>query len=86
MVQLLSALAYLIPAVALFAVLALRRYPGERVLLAVIEKRRGRRSREQMCSAVTVCPRPRALLPRGGRLLACSLAVRPPPVPRLAPN
>ncbi len=84
--QLLPTLAYLIPALALFAVLALRRYPGERALLAVIEKRRGRRIRARMRSAGSVSTRPRALVPRGGRLLACSLAVRPPPVPRPAPN
>ncbi len=67
-----------LPALALALLLALRRYPGERTLAAL------RRSREG-------APQPRACaprsplrwsgpsVPRGGLLLACSLANRPPP-------
>lgn len=84
--QLLPVLAYLTPALVLFAALALRRYPGERALLAWIESRRSRRDRRHMRPRGLVRLRPRALLPRGGRLIACSLAVRPPPSSRLAPN
>ena len=57
----------------------LRRYPGERMLLALLARAgaaadhgrgRGVRPAPDACSAVA---------PRGGLLLACSLAVRPPP-------
>ncbi|HWG08675.1 MAG TPA: hypothetical protein VN672_06670 [Solirubrobacteraceae bacterium] len=78
MVHLLTALGYLLPALALLAVLACRRYPGERALVAAIEeRRRGSLMRSVRIGAPRV--RPRALLPRGGRLIASSLAVRPPP-------
>lgn len=79
----LTALAYLIPALALFAVLVCRRYPGERALLAVIARRRDRRRRPRLLSTVARIF-PAVLLPRGGRLLGCALAVRPPPAARLA--
>jgi hypothetical protein len=78
----LDALLCLLPAIALAVVLLARRYPGERVLLAL---GRGRTAR---------WPRPRSHLPcrarlvvmvvRGGRLIGSSLAVRPPPSPLLA--
>ena len=71
------ALLYLAPAILLVIPLLVRRYPGERVLIAL---RRVERVR---------WPRPRASVPthrrvvlvavRGGRLIGCSLAVRPPP-------
>jgi hypothetical protein len=70
-----DALAYLLPALLLLLALAARRYPGERALLALIV--RGRRRRAHVDALLR--PRPRALLPRGGRLIATSLAVRPPP-------
>jgi hypothetical protein len=73
-----EAVAYLIPALLLLPALLARRYPGERALLAFIGERRRRRSR----SGVRVAPpspRPRAVVPRGGRLIAFALAVRPPP-------
>jgi hypothetical protein len=69
-----GALAYLLPAVVLL--LAVRRYPGERTLLALLG-RRGRRRRP--IAVASRRQRPRPMLPRGGRLLASSLAVRPPP-------
>ncbi len=73
----LEALAYLLPALGLLAVLHARRYPGERALLAAI----GSPPRPQASgeNAAPACATPRALFPRGGRLIACSLAVRPPP-------
>ncbi len=68
---------YLVPAVLLAIPLLVRRYPGERVLIAL-------RRVERTC-----WPRPRSSMParrrvvlvavRGGRLIGRSLAVRPPP-------
>jgi hypothetical protein len=73
----LHALLYLLPALLLVTPLLVRRYPGERALIAL---RRVERAR---------WPRPRASVPthrrvvlvavRGGRLIGSSLAVRPPP-------
>jgi hypothetical protein len=83
MAHALTALAYLLPALALLGILAFRRYPGERALVAAIERRRAARPRPDRRAAA---PRlaPRAIVPRGGRLIACALAVRPPPPPRPA--
>jgi hypothetical protein len=69
---------YLIPPLLLLSAVAMRRYPGERTLLALIARARRAPIRAR---AGRLLPRARlrALLPRGGRLLACSLAVRPPP-------
>jgi hypothetical protein len=74
----LSGLLYLLPALTLALVLFTRRYPGERSLLALRHRRPPAR-----------WPRPSATAPagrrvslaavRGGLLIACSLAVRPPP-------
>jgi hypothetical protein len=70
-------LLHLLPALALAAALILRRYPGERRLLALIAGR----SKPRRCPVArsTATVRPRARVPRGGLLVACSLAVRPPP-------
>jgi|GEM_PF-907473 len=73
---LLQALAYLLP---LLAALATRRYPGERALLEAIASRRGHRGR--VSPARSARSHPRVLVARGGRLIACSLAERPPPGP-----
>jgi hypothetical protein len=77
-VLLVHSLAYLLPALLLLLALVLRRYPGERRLLQAIVARASRRRRPRRAS-IPGRARPRVLLPRGGRLLACSLAVRPPP-------
>jgi hypothetical protein len=65
-----------LPALVLPALLAVRRYPGERVLAVLSEPRRERRRRPRSRKAPA---RPQILMPRGGLLLARSLAVRPPP-------
>jgi hypothetical protein len=73
-----GALAYMLPPLLLLAVLVLCRYPGERTLLALMRPRRRTRLRAD-ARALAPGRRPRAMTPRGGDLLACSLAVRPPP-------
>jgi hypothetical protein len=71
-----QALAYLAPVLLLLLALVARRYPGERALLALVE----RRLRGRTCAqATTRKPRPWVWFPRGGRLIAFSLAKRPPP-------
>jgi hypothetical protein len=74
---LLEALAYLLPALGLLVVLHARRYPGERALLAAIAPS-PRRSAPGQPRRRWKAPL-RVMFPRGGRLIACSLAVRPPP-------
>jgi hypothetical protein len=71
-----------LPALALPVLLALRRYPGERVLAVWSQTRRRRWERPR--SSLPRHARAQGSLPRGGLLLARSLAVRPPPVARLA--
>lgn len=74
-------LAYLSPALLLLLVLAARRYPGERALMALMDGRRGpRRHGHDEDNAYP--RRSRAVVPRGGLLIATSLAVRPPPAHR----
>ncbi len=65
-----------LPALALALVLAARRYPGERII-AALSSVRGRRPRPR--ASVPVAARREFVAPRGGLLLARSLAVRPPP-------
>jgi hypothetical protein len=74
----LDAAPYLLPALLLLGVLAARRYPGERVLVSLLSGPRRRRP-EGPAPVAPPVRSPRALLPRGGRLLGSSLAVRPPP-------
>jgi hypothetical protein len=75
---------FLSPAIVLLASLLTGHYVGEESLgrlAAVLRQRRPRRVR------VAGSPVPRrlhALMPRGGRLVATSLAVRPPPLPETA--
>jgi hypothetical protein len=67
-----------LPALLLAVPLLLRRYPGERLLTAV---RRVRRLRRAKLPSPTPRTRPVAtVVPRGGLLIASSLAVRPPPL------
>jgi hypothetical protein len=78
----LHAILCLLPAVVLVIPLLARRYPGERALIGLHPVERAR------------WPHPRSSVPvhglvvlvvvRGGRLIGCSLAVRPPPVLGLA--
>ena len=68
-------LAYLSPAVFVFALLCSGRYPCERLLLARARLRRPRRR----ALAAKIPRRPRAQVPRGGGLLASALAGRAPP-------
>ena len=72
-----AALAYLLPPFLLLIALASRRYPGERVLLGLIARRT--RPRRRCLTLASPRLRPRCAVPRGGRLIASSLAVRPPP-------
>ena len=72
----------LLPALLVALPLAFRRYPGARTLTAIaggISRRRVR-----LRSSVVPTLRVPALVPRGGLLLARSLAVRPPPPAGLA--
>jgi hypothetical protein len=78
----LQALLCLSPAIALAIPLLARRYPGERVLLARRDARPVRWPRPRSSRRLR---RPIVLqLIRGGRLIGCSLAERPPPAPILA--
>jgi hypothetical protein len=73
-----QALGYLLPVLLLLACLGLKRYPGQRLLIGLADRRRSARRRTLAACRPRTSP-PRALLPRGGRLLAAALAVRPPP-------
>jgi hypothetical protein len=66
-----------VPALMLPALFMLRRYPGERTVCALA--RRARRSLPRPHARATPRARVAQVLPRGGRLLGSSLAVRPPP-------
>jgi hypothetical protein len=69
---------FLAPAIVLLASLLTGRYVGEdrlRRLAAAFRPHRRRR----LGSAPARITRPRAHMPRGGRLVGTSLAVRPPP-------
>jgi len=67
----------LLPALALACALAFRRYPGERLLVALRSRRRARWPRAR--SLVSARARPLTAAAHGGLLMARSLAVRPPP-------
>jgi hypothetical protein len=72
-----SALLHLVPAVLLLLSVWLGRYPGEQRILAFRARTRPRRAR----AATRTARRLGLMLPRGGRLLAASLAGRAPPWP-----
>jgi hypothetical protein len=72
------AVLYLAPALVLWGLLTANRYPGERIL----ERVRRSGSREVLEHAVPAARRPRPArrtMPRGGVLVASSLAGRAPP-------
>jgi len=77
--EVLSGILFLLPALALAAVLFLRRYPGERTLarLAAPRRRRSRWARPR--ASLPHAARSLAVATHGGLLIARSLAVRPPP-------
>jgi len=66
-----------LPALALAAPLFMRRYPGERLLAGRSDARRSRRPRPG--ASAPRLGRVLTVAPRGGQLIARSLAVRPPP-------
>jgi hypothetical protein len=68
---------YVLPALLLAISLLARRYPGERLLLLL----RVRRTRPRVGVRARL-PEVTLAGPRGGRLIALSLAGRAPPVPR----
>jgi hypothetical protein len=73
-----NGLLFMLPALVLGAVLFCGRYPGERVIERL---RAGRAPRSRERTAGVPCPRWRATeVPRGGSLIARSLASRPPPL------
>jgi hypothetical protein len=74
----LHALLCLLPVVVLTLPLLARRYPGERLLLALGSPRRKRFPRAHSARRPARSRRTLVAI-RGGLLLACSLAVRPPP-------
>jgi len=76
-----SGLLHLAPALVLAVALLARRYPGERLIvrLAGSGARHRRRARVGALKPRTSRTYAAALVPRGGLLLARSLAVRPPP-------
>jgi hypothetical protein len=82
---LVDAFTYLLPPLLLLLALVARRYPGERALLTLIAGDRDERRKTDV-GLLSGRARPRAMVPRGGRLIASSLAVRPPPAPRVAPS
>jgi hypothetical protein len=79
----LGALGYLLPALLLLLALLGRTYPGERILLRLVGHARVRR-RRPAAEVSTTGQRPRPTVPRGSRLIAFALAVRPPPSSLLA--
>jgi len=74
---------HLAPLLLLLGLLAAGRYVGERQLerLRGLLQRRRARARRRPTAGRPAPPRPRSAVPRGGLLIASSLAVRPPPAP-----
>ncbi len=70
-----------LPALVLALALALRRYPGEGALLALARRRRQEPPRGISSTLRRVRCWTGPAVPRGGLLLARSLATRPPPLP-----
>jgi hypothetical protein len=76
--EVLHAILYLLPAVVLAIPLLVRRYPGERALVG-LHRAQSRRWARARSSTAPARRRVLLILVRGGRLIGCSLAVRPPP-------
>ncbi|MEA2186647.1 MAG: hypothetical protein QOK16_1658 [Solirubrobacteraceae bacterium] len=70
---------FLSPAIVLLASLLTGCYVGEERLARLAAAMRPGRPRRPRAMRPASSPRRRALMPRGGRLVATSLAVRPPP-------
>jgi hypothetical protein len=70
---------FLSPAIVLVAALLNGRYVGEERLRRLAAAFRPNRRRRPRAAPEPRVPRHRALMPRGGSLVATSLAVRPPP-------
>lgn len=70
---------YLLPAFALFAALAFRRYPGERQLDRLRRSRVRRQPGARAPRSRGVARASRRLIATGTGVLGCGLAVRPPP-------
>lgn len=75
-------LAYAAPAIVVALPLLVGRYVGEEAI-ARLRERGARRPRGRPATAAMPRPRVVALVPRGGRLIASALAVRPPPATAL---
>jgi hypothetical protein len=70
---------FLSPAIVLLALLRTGHYVGEAQLGRLATAWQQRRPRRERVARIPLPRRPRVLMPRGGRLVATSLAVRPPP-------
>jgi hypothetical protein len=75
-----DALLFMAPALLVVAPLLAGRYVGEELIEKLAARRSGRR-RGSNAHPLAVPPAPASWLPRGTRLLAFSLAKRPPPAP-----
>jgi hypothetical protein len=74
-----SGLLFIAPALALAALMLARCYPGERRLAAIAARRRSALPRAPRGVRACASRGFVALRPRGGALIALSLATRPPP-------
>jgi hypothetical protein len=81
--RLTEALAFLFPPLLLLLLIAPRRYPGERTLLALVARREQHRAPAGVTATVPRSPS-RVARPRGARLMGWSLAIRPPPAPPIS--
>ena len=71
---------FLSPAIVVLALLCSGHYVGEEQLGRLCAAWQQRRPRRPRVARSPLTRRPRVLMPRGGRLVATSLAVRPPPL------
>ena len=74
-----SGLLFLAPALALALLMVARRYPFERRIAAISAGRRSNARRAPKTVRAGSARRRVAVRPRGGALIALSLATRPPP-------